>query len=78
MGCADIVRQSDNGVTTISIFGTIYDGVALDVEPKLSPEDARDIVSGLAGIDLGPRLPSLVILPLDDGSYALTRIAFRR
>ena len=69
----DITRQSSLG-STISLFGTIYDGVALDVQPKLSPEAARDIAAGLAGgADLGAApLPSLVILPLSDGSYALT------
>ena len=67
-----VVRQSDRGAT-VSVFGTLYEGVTIDVEPKLSPEDARDIISSLAGgVDVGPRLPTLVILPLDGGGYALT------
>jgi Zn-dependent metalloprotease len=68
----DITRQTDHGLA-VSLFGEIYDGFALAVEPKLSPEDARAIVSDLAGgVALGNRLPDLVILPLESGGYALT------
>jgi Zn-dependent metalloprotease len=70
----DITRQIDRGMT-VSLFGTLYEDLTLDVEPVLSPEEARDIVSGLAGgVDLGSRIPELVVLPLDGGGYAL---AFR-
>lgn len=68
----DITRQSDLGLT-ISIFGTLYADLAVDVEPKLSAREARKIVSGLAGgVDLGDHLPDLLILPIDGGGYALT------
>ena len=68
---ADVTRQSERGVT-ISIFGSLYDGIAIDTEPKLTPEDARDAIARLSGVDLGGRLPELLILPLDGGGYALT------
>jgi Zn-dependent metalloprotease len=66
-----VVRQLDRGAT-VSLFGTLYEGIAVDVGPTLTPEDARDIVSGLAGgAGLGGPLPELLILPLDAGGYAL-------
>ncbi len=68
----DITRQIDRGIA-VSLFGALYDDLTLNVEPTLSPEEARDIVSTLAGgVDLGNRIPELVILPLDGGGYALT------
>ena len=68
----DMVRQTDSG-STVSVFGSLYEGLAIDVDPKLSPEDARTVVSGLAGgVDLGAQRPELIILPLEGGGYALT------
>ena len=66
----DISRQSDRGLT-VSLFGVLFDGIDLDVEPTLTPEDARARVAALAGVALGNR-PDLVILPLDEDGYALT------
>ena len=68
---ADVARQTERGVT-ISLFGQLYDGIAIDSEPKLLPEDARGIITRLSGVDLSPRLPQLFVLPLDGGGYALT------
>ncbi len=67
----DVARQSERGVT-VSVFGSLYDGIALDTQPKLLPEEAREIISRLSGVDLRSRLPELIILPLDAGGYALT------
>lgn len=68
----DITRQLDHGLA-VSLFGLLYTGLTLDVTPILSPEDARDRVSRLAGgVDLGTRMPELVVLSLDNGDYALT------
>jgi Zn-dependent metalloprotease len=67
----DIARQTERG-STISIFGSLYDGINISTTPALSPEDARNAIALLSGIDLGGRLPELVILPLDGGGYALT------
>jgi Zn-dependent metalloprotease len=66
-----IARQTD-GNNTVSIFGSLYDGIDIGVDPALSPERARDVIAQLSGVDLGGRLPTLVILPLDGGGYALT------
>jgi thermolysin len=66
----DVARQSERGVT-VSIFGTIYDGIAIDASPRLLPEEARDVISRLSGVDLESRLPQLFVLPLDSGGFAL-------
>ena len=67
----DITRQIDRGIA-VSLFGALYEDLTLDVDPVLSPEEAREIVSRLAGgVDLGNRTPELVVLPLDGGGYAL-------
>jgi len=68
----DVARQMDHGLT-VSIFGTIYDGIDLDVRPALSIEDAKAILERESGVALGPdRIPELVILPGDAGGYRLT------
>src|SRR5690242_13450146 len=55
----DVARQVDGGVT-VSIFGTVYEDIDLAVEPGLSPDDARQIVERLAGVQLGPsKTPTL-------------------
>src|SRR4029077_12976086 len=59
------------GGTTISIFGSLYEGIDVSTEPTLTPDQARDAIARLSGVDLGGRLPQLVILPLDGGGYAL-------
>src|SRR5438552_4995008 len=48
---ADITRQSERGVT-MSILGSVYDGMAIDTEPRLTPENARDAIARRAGVDL--------------------------
>jgi thermolysin len=68
----DVARQTSSGLT-VSIFGTIYPDIDIDVTPALSADEAIAIVERLSGIALGPgRVPELVILPGDDGGYRLT------
>jgi thermolysin len=68
----ELVRQIDNG-QTVSVFGRLYDGIDMDVEPKLTAADAAVVVAGLTGVTLtAERQPQLVILPRDEGGYALT------
>ena len=76
----DVVRQIDGG-QTVSMFGTLYGGIDLDVSPRLTTEDAKAALEGLTGARLGAsRLPELTILPRPEGGYALTyraRVAAR-
>lgn len=68
----DVARQIDRG-QTVSLFGTLYAGIDLDVTPRLAPEDAARIVERLAGVELGTaRLPELAILPRDGAGDTLT------
>lgn len=67
----DLARQTENGVT-ISIFGTMYPGVAVDVAAAMTPEDARAIVARLSGVEIGEaRVPELLILPDEAGGARL-------
>jgi thermolysin len=66
-----LTRQTNNGLT-VSIFGTMYRDISLDVVPRLSVDDAVAVVKSVSGVDLGPsKLPELVVLPEDDGTYRL-------
>ena len=68
----ELVRQADGG-QTVSVIGSLYTGIRLDAEPALSPEDAAGIVAATTGVAVGPdRAPELVVLPTDEGGYALT------
>ena len=72
----DIARQSDASGTTISIFGTLYDGIAISTEPTLNVDDAQAVITRTTGVELGPeRAPRLVILPRDGATYTLTYMA---
>lgn len=67
----DVARQSHRGVTE-SIFGTIYEGIDIDTRPTLTEADARGRFSARGDADRPVREVELVILPKDDGGYALT------
>jgi bacillolysin len=60
---ADIAEQLIGG-QVVSVFGNIYDDIAIDPSPTLGPDRAREIVADRAGVELGPSLqPELVVLP---------------
>ncbi len=68
---ADVTRQLAAG-QTLSVFGTLYDGIDLDVTPAITAEDAAAVLEKLTGQALGAsKMPVLAILPLDAGGYAL-------
>ncbi|MDQ3070159.1 MAG: M4 family metallopeptidase [Acidobacteriota bacterium] len=69
----DLSRQMDGAGQTVSIFGTIYDGIAVDVAPRLPQAEAKRRIETLGGAALGEsRQPELLVLPLDGGGFALT------
>ena len=74
----DISRQTAEGVT-VSVFGTIYTQIDVDPTPAISTADAVATLENVSGADLVANSPpSLVILPMLDGSYALTyRVTMR-
>ena len=67
----EVVRQLDRGVS-VSLFGTLYQGITVSATPTLSAEDARAAVAAVAQATVGPaRQPELMVLPLVGGRYAL-------
>ena len=69
---ADLARQRTAIGQTISIFGTIYDGIDIDTTPALSQADAKRRIETLGGAPLGEtRQPELLVLPLEAGGFAL-------
>ena len=66
-----VSRQFDRGVT-VSLFGTLHQGLDIDTAPGLSGAEAAariEQLTGAAAADGSP--PELGILPLPDGSYTL-------
>ena len=68
---AEMVVQED-GTRTVSVLGSLFEGIDIDVAQRLSPDDALDVATRLTGTDLGlARRPELAILPHPDGSFRL-------
>jgi Zn-dependent metalloprotease len=73
---ADIARQTDEKGLTISIFGTLHEGVDIPTTPAFGGDRVRAMLEARTGVQLGPeREPSLAILPMDDGRYTLVYLA---
>ena len=67
----EVARQLENGVT-VSLFGTTYTGITVGTVPTLSVDDALAAIRQLTGISLGAaHLPELMVLPLQNGEFAL-------
>jgi Zn-dependent metalloprotease len=66
------VARQLNGANAASVFGTLYDGIDLDVTPLLGRDAAASTLERLGGPLLTPDLePELVILPVEDGAFRL-------
>ena len=62
-----VARQLDGG-SVVSVFGTVYQGLNLDVTPTIGRDVARAALEALGGSLLLPDTdPELVVLPRDDG-----------
>ncbi len=65
-------RQTSRGVT-VSIFGTLLTGIALDPVPGLSADEVVAILRDISGGTLvGANIPQLIIFPTLNGTYALS------
>jgi thermolysin len=70
----ELARQSDAS-GTLTVFGTLYDGIDVDVAPRLSPAEAEARLAARGGRPFGRQGgPELVVLPLEGGGY---RLAYR-
>ena len=65
-----IGRQTQGG-RTVSVFGTIYTGIALDIAPALTSRDAASGVQQLFGVPVLLDSPSPLVLPTLVGTYEL-------
>jgi thermolysin len=67
----EAVRETD-GVTTRSITASLYNGIAIDTTPNVSPAAAADIFTAVTGARaFVPVNPQLVVLPRPDRSFVL-------
>ncbi len=74
----DVSRQTARGVT-VSMFGTVYTQIDLDLTATLSPDAATAILEQVSGTTLArDSLSRLTILPTLEGGYALTYRATMR
>ncbi len=66
-----VVQTASQGL--VSIFGTLYEGIELDTKPTLSAQEADRVARDQAAVPFGREgRPELVVLPVSEGSYALT------
>jgi hypothetical protein len=70
----ELAQQSDfSGALTV--FGTFYEGIDLDVAPSLGPRDVERALAARGGQPFGDEgAPELVVLPREGGAY---RLAYR-
>lgn len=68
----ELVRQEDSA-GTLSVFGSVFEGIDLETQPTLIPSAARSamFVQSPGGLSLFPDQMTLVILPLEGGNFAL-------
>jgi bacillolysin len=71
----EVVRQAD-GHGTVSLFGTLYDGIHLDPRPALSSDQGREALERGLGWRASRRVaPELLVLPLGhDGAALVYRV----
>ena len=67
----EVIRHEADGQTQ-AVFGAVYPGIAVGTEPAISTAGATEILAALTGVMLpADRAPELVVLPLDEGGFAL-------
>ena len=66
---ADVSRQVDSQGVVLSMFGNLYSGIDVGVDPELDADGARERIADLAGTAQAPgNEPELVVLPRQDGA----------
>jgi len=67
------VTLQRTGSTTVSVFGTLFNSISIDVTPAIDPIDAARIIekAANASIPFGAS-PTLVVFPSPVGTFALT------
>lgn len=67
---ADVAQQTAGG-QVVSVYGTVYENLNLDVAPTVTADAARTAIEAAAGVEIG-RAPELVILPRPDATFVVT------
>jgi bacillolysin len=66
---ADVTRQTNEFGQAVSVFGTIYEAIAVDTAPEISATQAAVILASVGNGVVGPESEQeLVVLPLDGGA----------
>ncbi len=69
----ELVRQTGPSGETVSVFGTLYEGIEVDPTPLLSRAGVEALVGQRGLVPFGSEgAPELTVLPLDTGGYSLT------
>ena len=67
-----VSRQLDAAGVTVSLFGTLHQGIDVNITPALSGAEVAALLEAMHGGEVvAGGQPALGILPLPDGSYAL-------
>ena len=67
-----VSRQLDGSGVTVSLFGTLHQGIAVDTTPALSGAEVAALLEVMHGGEfVADQQPPLSILPRPDGSYVL-------
>ncbi|HKE88482.1 MAG TPA: M4 family metallopeptidase, partial [Vicinamibacterales bacterium] len=69
-----VSRQTAQGVT-VSIIGTVFNGISIDTTPALSADQVVRTLVDMSGGRLVGDAPALVIFPTLDGRYRLAYLA---
>jgi thermolysin len=73
---AEVARQTDEKGLTVSIFGSVYEGIDIGTTPALSSDRVRTLIAERTGVELGKgREPRLTILPRGNGTFTLVYTA---
>lgn len=67
---AEVTRQTDRGVA-VSMYGTLYRGIDIDITPGLSAQDARAVLMAQPEAVTTIGEPQLFVLPLEGGGFVL-------
>ena len=66
-----VSRQLDAAGVTVSLFGTLHQGIDVNIAPALSGAEVAALLEEMHGGEVVGGQPALGILPLPDGSFAL-------
>jgi thermolysin len=71
----EVARQTDERGATLTVFGTLYEGIELDVRPAFGPEAIDALLAGMGVVRYAPDPdPELVVLPRESDYVLAYRV----